>query len=268
MKPKRINRHVRAGLIFLVVVALSMLPVQAAERTDWFHEAGWGVMTHYLGAPPSSSGGKELTAQMWNRQVDAFDVEGLANQLASAGTKYLLFTIGLEIDLEEFNRVKQRSMRFGMLVFFLGVGTGVGIGLLFVVALSQEQAAAVVAAQAAVGRGEQVAKTSQAVEGAGQATEALEHHPDLRQPTAEQGGLGIGTKGQAIGDARSHGHHVLEGTGSLAADRIRIGVEPQATIAELELHRTGQLGVAAGQHRCSRQSLPHFRSQIRTAQNQ
>jgi alpha-L-fucosidase-like protein len=78
----------------LVVVAVSMLPVRAAERTDWFQEAGWGVMTHYLGAPPSSSGGKELTAEMWNRQIDAFDVEGLASQLASTGARYLLFTIG------------------------------------------------------------------------------------------------------------------------------------------------------------------------------
>ncbi len=94
MKPKRANRLLRVALMPLIVVAVSMLPVRAAERTDWFHDAGWGVMTHYLGAPPSSSGGKELTAEMWNRQIDAFDVEGLANQLASTGTKYLLFTIG------------------------------------------------------------------------------------------------------------------------------------------------------------------------------
>ena len=64
------------------------------EPTDWLHDARWGVMTHYLGAPPSSKGGAELTAEMWNKQVDAFDVNGLADQLASAGAKYLLFTIG------------------------------------------------------------------------------------------------------------------------------------------------------------------------------
>jgi len=66
----------------------------AAERTDWFHEARWGVMTHYLGAPPSSSGGAELTAEMWNKRLDAFDVGGLTDQLASTGAKYLLLTIG------------------------------------------------------------------------------------------------------------------------------------------------------------------------------
>jgi hypothetical protein len=94
MKAKRTYRRVRAVLIPLAVVAVLLAPVLAAERTDWFHQARWGVMTHYLGAPPSSSGGKELTAEMWNRQVDAFDVEELANQLASTGAKYLLFTIG------------------------------------------------------------------------------------------------------------------------------------------------------------------------------
>jgi len=80
--------------LLLVTVGALVKPTEAAERTDWFHRARWGVMTHYLGAPPSSSGGAELTAETWNRQVDAFDVDGLANQLASTGAKYLLFTIG------------------------------------------------------------------------------------------------------------------------------------------------------------------------------
>ena len=51
--------------------------------------------------------------------------------LSDIGAIYLLFTVGLEIDLEEFNRVRNRSVSFGMLTFSLGVGTGVGIGLLF-----------------------------------------------------------------------------------------------------------------------------------------
>ncbi|MHB8899486.1 MAG: outer membrane protein assembly factor BamB family protein, partial [Thermoguttaceae bacterium] len=73
---------------------LACYDLRAPEPTAWFHEAGGGGMTHYLGAPPSSSGGAELTAEMWNQQVDAFDARGLADQLASAGAKYLLFTIG------------------------------------------------------------------------------------------------------------------------------------------------------------------------------
>lgn len=66
----------------------------AAEPTAWFHDARWGVMTHYLGAPPSSKGGAELTAETWNKQVNEFDVAGLVDQVASTGAKYLLFTLG------------------------------------------------------------------------------------------------------------------------------------------------------------------------------
>ncbi len=51
--------------------------------------------------------------------------------LSDIGAIYLLFTVGLEIDLEEFNRVKRRSVTFGALIFVLGVGTGFGIGTLF-----------------------------------------------------------------------------------------------------------------------------------------
>jgi len=67
---------------------------QASHRADWLHRARWGVMTHYLGAAPSSRGGAELTAEMWNRRIDAFDVDALAEQVASTGARYLLFTIG------------------------------------------------------------------------------------------------------------------------------------------------------------------------------
>ena len=64
------------------LIAVSVATVSsfagAAEPTDWLHQAHWGVMTHYLGAPPSSKGGAELTAEMWNKQVDAFDVNRFA----------------------------------------------------------------------------------------------------------------------------------------------------------------------------------------------
>ena len=51
--------------------------------------------------------------------------------LSDIGAIYLLFTVGLEIDLEEFQRVRNRSMVFGLLTFAIGTATGVAIGLLF-----------------------------------------------------------------------------------------------------------------------------------------
>jgi hypothetical protein len=92
----RENCRTRSVGLLLALVAFGpfLQPVKAAERTDWLQQSSWGVMTHYLGAPPSSVGGAELTAEMWNRQINAFDVEALADQLASTGAKYLLFTLG------------------------------------------------------------------------------------------------------------------------------------------------------------------------------
>lgn len=87
--------------LYPVPLVLLSLAVRAADPADaaggpsgWLHRAKWGVMTHYLGAAPSSRGGAELTAEAWNAQIDAFDVPGLAAQVASTGAGYLLFTIG------------------------------------------------------------------------------------------------------------------------------------------------------------------------------
>lgn len=82
------------GLPALFALAALLGPAHAAEKADWFHEARWGVLLHYLGAPPSSDGGAELTAEKWNERIDAFDTAALAEQLASTGAKYCVFTIG------------------------------------------------------------------------------------------------------------------------------------------------------------------------------
>lgn len=64
------------------------------DRTKWFADCGWGVFCHWLAASPSSPGGAALSAEAWNRQVDAFDAKGLAEQLASIGAPYFFITIG------------------------------------------------------------------------------------------------------------------------------------------------------------------------------
>lgn len=83
-------------LLVLITLGLNQASqyLPAAEPTDWFRDARWGVMTHYLGAAPSSKGGAELTADAWNAQIDRFDAARLADQVAGTGAKYLLFTIG------------------------------------------------------------------------------------------------------------------------------------------------------------------------------
>jgi hypothetical protein len=64
------------------------------DKTQWFADCGWGVFCHWLGAPASSTGGAELSSEDWNRRVDAFDVEGLAEQLELIRAPYFFITIG------------------------------------------------------------------------------------------------------------------------------------------------------------------------------
>ncbi len=65
----------------------------SGHRAAWLRAAQWGVFTHYLAAP-ASGGAASLTEDDWNRQIDAFDVPGLAAQLESVGAPYYFMTIG------------------------------------------------------------------------------------------------------------------------------------------------------------------------------
>jgi Kef-type K+ transport system membrane component KefB/nucleotide-binding universal stress UspA family protein len=51
--------------------------------------------------------------------------------LADVGVIYLLFIAGLEIDLAQFQRIRQRSLRFGLLTFGLPMAGGMALGLGF-----------------------------------------------------------------------------------------------------------------------------------------
>ena len=62
--------------------------------SEWFQQCGWGVFCHYLGTFPGADGKVGLSAEEWNRQVDAFDVKGLADQLRSVNAPYFCITLG------------------------------------------------------------------------------------------------------------------------------------------------------------------------------
>ena len=62
--------------------------------TDWFMQSRWGVLTHCLADTASCLTPTALSADDWNRRVDAFDTEGLARQLAEANVPYFFITIG------------------------------------------------------------------------------------------------------------------------------------------------------------------------------
>lgn len=57
------------------------------RNVEWFAKCGWGVFCHYLTEA-------ETSADDWNRQIDDFDVRGLARQLRDVRAKYFFITLG------------------------------------------------------------------------------------------------------------------------------------------------------------------------------
>lgn len=55
---------------------------------------GFGVMCHFLSHPPGSLSTETLSPDAWNRRVDSVDAEALAEQVASTGARWLIFTLG------------------------------------------------------------------------------------------------------------------------------------------------------------------------------
>jgi Kef-type K+ transport system membrane component KefB/nucleotide-binding universal stress UspA family protein len=51
--------------------------------------------------------------------------------LSTVGLIYLMFSAGLEIDLNQFNQVRNKSMLFGALTFIIPEASGIGLGRLF-----------------------------------------------------------------------------------------------------------------------------------------
>jgi hypothetical protein len=84
-------------LCLLLSLQMAVIAAAAAEpaphhRTDWLKEAKWGVFMHYMGDTVLK--GDQLTIENWNKAVDSFDVNGLADQLASMGAGYFVLTLG------------------------------------------------------------------------------------------------------------------------------------------------------------------------------
>ncbi|OVE76044.1 hypothetical protein BVX97_02385 [bacterium E08(2017)] len=81
-------------LLVIILFAVLSVPVQAQNRAQWLQDAKWGVMIHYQRDWLASENNLEpITMHKWNELADAFDCEGLAQQLADVGAGYLIFTV-------------------------------------------------------------------------------------------------------------------------------------------------------------------------------
>lgn len=79
-------------LVLLLFAFTATADEPKSHRTDWFQKARWGVFTHYMA--DTVLRGQEITVEKWNAAVDSFDVDALAEQLASAGAGYYVITLG------------------------------------------------------------------------------------------------------------------------------------------------------------------------------
>jgi hypothetical protein len=59
-------------------------------NTDWFRDAGFGIMVHYLSSNITPDGG----SKEWNEAVESFDAERFAYQASEAGAGFVMFTLG------------------------------------------------------------------------------------------------------------------------------------------------------------------------------
>jgi len=66
----------------------------STQIQSWFESARWGVFAHYLPSAAGQDVARNMTVDNWNRLVDGFDVNGLADQLGDLKAGYYSITIG------------------------------------------------------------------------------------------------------------------------------------------------------------------------------
>ncbi len=95
-----VDKYLKCEIIFdangsderVTASVISSKPVEykGNPNTDWFRDAGFGIMVHFLKEVFVPVGG----ATEWNDAVNKFNVEKFAEQANEAGVGYVLFTLG------------------------------------------------------------------------------------------------------------------------------------------------------------------------------
>ena len=72
------------------VISSKPVEYKGNPNTDWFHDAGFGIMAHFLKEVFSPDGG----SKEWNDAVNSFDVKKFASQTNETGAGFVMFTLG------------------------------------------------------------------------------------------------------------------------------------------------------------------------------
>src|SRR6266516_4306674 len=86
--------HWKTWLLVSLLVPGTLLQAQSPNRAAGMQEARFGVMTHYLADWQARVHKLTMSVDEWNKLVVNFDVEGIAQQLQSAGARYYQISIG------------------------------------------------------------------------------------------------------------------------------------------------------------------------------
>jgi hypothetical protein len=76
--------------IICSVISSGPVEYKGNPDTDWFHDAGFGIMFHYL----SSNIVPDGSSKEWNDAVNSFDTEDFAARAAEAGAGFVMVTLG------------------------------------------------------------------------------------------------------------------------------------------------------------------------------
>jgi hypothetical protein len=75
-------------------IGFATMTLAAEHRANWMKQGKWGVMTHYLADWKAQTDHLNVTVAEWNRLIDGFNVDGLADELQQAGASWYQISLG------------------------------------------------------------------------------------------------------------------------------------------------------------------------------
>ncbi|HEY5584217.1 MAG TPA: discoidin domain-containing protein [Ruminiclostridium sp.] len=96
----KINKGLMLVIVVAMFISLILIPKNSyAADTDWMYNAKWGVWIDYMADDRTDETQPTWTkltmnSTTWNNMVSNFDVNGLANQLATAKVGFAVLTLG------------------------------------------------------------------------------------------------------------------------------------------------------------------------------
>ena len=108
MKQRDSRIHIVAIIFITIVLFPSVLKAQnqlvpnwkinpdkeLIPNTEWLREANWGLFTHYLVHITSAPVTENMTAEIWNKKVNSFQMKKFADQLTELKVPYFFINFG------------------------------------------------------------------------------------------------------------------------------------------------------------------------------